>query len=159
PSRRHETYDPAAKRWLTSAAAAAPGGNVTILGDGRVMKMGRSQAPGAAESKPVLEISRPNGMAWATMPSGAGSRMRMSDKYKAFSVDGELFVSGELEGINTGGGPSGVEWFNTSTKKWELLWQADEQDNWRNHVGRMLVRRVGTQGAEAKIVVLPVEGL
>ena len=159
PSRRHEIYHPNTRRWLTSAPARSKGGNVTILGDGRVLKMGSTYAPGATESVPLLEICDATGMTWTTMPSG-GSRMRRSDEFRAFSVDGELFVSGELNNISIGGGTRGVEWFNTSLKRWELLWQAGEKDNRGNHVGRILVRRLpSSKGAEEKIFVLPVEGL
>ena len=81
--------------------------------------------------------------------------MRLTSMYKPFTVDGELFVSGELADLSTGGGPSGVEWFNAATNRWEVLWQSMAGDNWRAHQGRILVRRL----ANGKTVVLPVGGL
>ena len=155
PSRRHEIWDPAAKRWITTAASVAAGGRVTILEDGRVLKLGQTQPQAPAEPKALLEISTANGMAWAPRPLSAGSRLRMTDQFKEFSLDGEIFASGELEGVNTGGGVSAVEWLNQATERWELLWQAGQNENWRDHVGRILVRRL----ANGKTVVLPVEGL
>ena len=149
PSRRHEIFDPMAKRWITSAAATGAGGNVAILDDGRVRK--RVMRP---DAKPLLEISAANGMAWRPMRDDAGSRLKRSDLYREFSVDGELFASGELEHVDTGGGPSGVEWFDSAASRWELLWQAGARDNWRDHVGRILVRPLGN----GKSVVLPVDG-
>jgi hypothetical protein len=155
PSRRHEIWDPAAKRWTATAASVAAGGRVTILDDGRVLKLGQTQPQPPAEPKALLEISTANGMAWAPRPPSAGSRLRMTDQFKEFSLDGEIFASGELEGVNTGGGVSGVEWLNQATGRWELLWQAGQNENWRDHVGRILVRRL----ANGKTVVLPAEGL
>ena len=81
--------------------------------------------------------------------------MRFDHQYRAFTVDGELFVSGQLADLSTGGGPSGVEWFNTATNRWEVLWQSMAGDNWRAHQGRILVRKL----ANGKTVVLPVGGL
>jgi hypothetical protein len=163
PSRRHEIYDPASRRWRNSAPAVVPGGPVVIFDDGRVMKIG-SAADGSktadGQGKPdrrVLEISNADGTAWYAQPAGlgAGARMRLTYKYKPFAVDGELFVSGELADLSTGGGPSGVEWFNAASNRWELVWQSMAGDNWRAHQGRILVRKL----ANGKTVVLPVEGL
>jgi hypothetical protein len=123
PSRRHEIYDPAVRRWLTSAASVTAGGQVTILADGRVVKLGTEEpvvtAPGAEPALPKrrLEVSTANGMAWGPMPA-AGSRLRWSDRYKRFSLDGELFAIGELADVDTGGGPGGVVWFNSATQRW-----------------------------------------
>ncbi|MBK6601172.1 MAG: hypothetical protein IPG28_06345 [Betaproteobacteria bacterium] len=162
PSRRHEIYDPATRLWKNSAPARASGGPVVVLDDGRVMKVGTL----ADESKTVeiygktdrrvLEISNAEGTAWTELPTGlgAGSRMRFNDQYKAFTVDGELFVSGGLADLGTGGGPSGVEWFNAATNRWEVLWQSMGGDSWRAHQGRILVPKL----ANGKTVVLPVEG-
>jgi len=155
PSRRHEIWDSAAKRWITTAASSAAGGNVTILDDGRVLKLGMTQPRAPAEAKALLEISTANGTGWAPVPATGGSRMRMTDRFREFTLDGELFASGDLEGVDTGGGPSGVEWLNQATGRWEVLWQAPEKDNWRSHVGRLLVRTL----ANGKVVVLPAEGL
>ncbi|MBK7791923.1 MAG: hypothetical protein IPJ62_04965 [Betaproteobacteria bacterium] len=163
PSRRHEIHDPATRLWKNSAPAGAPGGPAVVLDDGRVMKVGTlADESKTAEiyGKPdrrVLEISNAEGSAWSALPAGlgAGSRIRFNDQYRAFTVDGELFVSGQLADLGTGGGPSGVEWFNTATGRWEVLWQSMAGDNWRAHQGRILVRKL----ANGKTVVLPVEGL
>ena len=163
PSRRHEIYDPASRRWRNSAPAVVPGGPVVVFDDGRVMKIGSvadESKTADGQGKPdrrVPEISSADGTAWSARPAGlgAGGRIRLTSTYKPFAVDGELFVSGELADLSTGGGPSGVEWFNAATNRWEVLWQSMAGDNWRAHQGRILVRRL----ANGKTVVLPVEGL
>ncbi len=153
PSRRHEIFDPATRRWTNSAPSRAAGGRAFILADGRVVKAGKAQSQGTFKPDSVtLEISNPAGTGWTSLAL-AGSRMRMNERYRLFSIDGELFASGEMEGVDTGGGPSGVEWFNGATLQWESLWQAAKGDNWRDHRGRFLVRTVG-----GKTVVIPVEG-
>jgi hypothetical protein len=163
PSRRHEIHDPATERWKNSAPAGAPGGPAVILDDGRVMKVGRVADKGKTVEiygKPdrrALEISNAEGTAWTELPTGlgAGSRIRFDDQYRAFTVDGELFVSGQLADLGAGGRPSGVEWFNAATDRWEVLWQSMAGDYWRADQGRILVRKL----ANGKTVVLPVEGL
>lgn len=154
PSRRHETYDPASKRWRTSAACQGAGGHAAILDDGRVVKVGLLSGEETSHPRYVLEISNSDGTAWSVFPAEASPKMMLSDKARPFVVDGELFLSGEIESLSTGGGPSGVEWFNTATRQWEVLWRAEPKDNWRDHLGRVIVRQL-TNG---KVIVLPVDG-
>ena len=162
PSRRHEIYDPATRLWKNSAPARASGGPVVVLDDGRVMKVGTL----ADESKTVeiygktdrrvLEISNAEGTAWTECPTGlgAGSRMRLNDQYKAFTIDRELFVGGFLADPDTRNPPHGVEWFNTASNRWEVLWESLAGTRWTAHLGRILVPKL----ANGKTVVLPVEG-
>lgn len=162
PSRRHEIYDPATRLWKNSAPARASGGPVVVLDDGRVMKVGTL----ADESKTVeiygktdrrvLEISNAEGTAWTELPTGlgAGSRMRLNDQYKAFTIDRELFVGGFLADPDTRNPPHGVEWFNTASNRWEVLWESLAGTRWTAHLGRILVPKL----ANGKTVVLPVEG-
>ena len=160
PSRRHEIFDPATRRWTTSAPSAAPGGRAIILADGRVVKAG--EAPRGKEEtgpvKAVLEISNAAGTAWTRLVP-TGSPLRIDDKLRLFTLEGELFASGELEGVSTGGGPSGLQWWNSGTRQWETLWQAVNDDNWRVHVGRMVVRTLTGSDGKSKTLVLPVGGL
>lgn len=159
PWRRYETFDPATRRWANSAPAGAAGGRATVLGDGRVIKAG--EVPRTTAEAPirfVLEVSNPAGTAW-TQLARKGSRLQVDDKYSLFQVDDELFASGELEGLGTGGGPSGVEWLNSATGQWELLWQAEKNDNWRKHQGRILRRTLAGADGKSKTVLTPVEGL
>ena len=153
-SRRHEIFDPSTRRWQTSAPSSAAGGRATILDDGRVIKIGHAAEDGASQADLQAEISDAEGKAWAPWPTAKQSKLKLNDHLKLFVVDGELFASGELELINTGGGASGLEWLNSDTGQWALLWEAGKNDNWRDHVGRMVVRHL----ANAKVAVLPVEG-
>lgn len=154
PSTHYEIYDPASKRWHTSASSQGAGGRVAILDDGRVVKVGHLFGDEASDTRYVFEISSADGTSWTPFPAMATSKMKLSDAARPFVVDGELFLSGELASLSTGGGPSGVEWFNTTTRQWEVLWQAGPKDNWRDHVGRMIVRQL----SNGKVVVLPVNG-
>lgn len=156
PSRRHEIYDPASKRWRTSAPSRGAGGKVAILPDGRVLKIGQLPGKDKDDSNPpyLMEISNTEGTAWSTWPTETLPKIKPSEKAKPFVVDGELFLSGEMGSLSTGGGPSGLEWFNATTARWEALWWANPYDNWRDHVGRMIVRQL----ANGKKVILPVNG-
>lgn len=154
PSRRHEIYEPASKRWRTSAPSRGAGGKVAILPDGRVLKIGQLPGKNENEQTYVLEISNAEGTAWSTLPAESRPKIKLQDSAKPFVVDGELFLSGELGDLSTGGGPSGVEWFNSATGKWEILWHAWHDDNWRDHNGRLIVRQL----ANGKKVILPVNG-
>ena len=160
PSRRHEIYDPSTKRWASSAPSVNAGGRVVVLADGRVIKAGKAPLDkgDTGPEKLVLEISNPAGSAWSRLAI-KGSRLRVNDHYRQFSLEGELFASGELDELSTGGGPGGVEWFNPKTQQWELLWQAEKDDNWRKHQGRILLRQLTGADGKNKTVVIPVGGL
>ncbi len=154
PSRRHDIYDPVIKVWRASAPSPGDGGRVTIMDDGRVAKISRFPGADGADPRYELEISTADGTAWSTVRAEELAPMRISDSTKPFVVDGELFLSGELVSLSTGGGPSGVVWFNTATRRWEVLWRAAATDNWRYHVGRVIVHPL----ANGKVVVVPVDG-
>ena len=133
---------------------------MVILADGRVVKAGEaprgSKDTGSAQV--VLEISNPAGTGWTRLVP-TGSRLRMGDQLRLFTLEGELFASGEVEGLSTGGGPSGLEWWNPTTRQWEMLWQAGKDENWRLHLGRLVVRTLTGSDGKSKTVVLPVGGL
>lgn len=159
PSRRHEILDPGSQRWRNSAPSKAAGGNVAILDDGRVMKIGVLPAEREKQPAHAFELSDGSGSSWSTLSADAAPKTTLNEKFRLFSVDGELFATGELPPIHTGGGPSGVEWFNSAAGRWQVIWQANAGDNWRDHVGRILVRTlIGTDG-KVKTVVIPVGGL
>ncbi len=160
PSRRHEIFDPATKRWTNSAPSVAAGGRVVVMADGRVVKAGEAPlAKGdSGPGKLVLEISNPAGSEWSKLAI-TGSRLRVNDHYRLFSLEGELFASGELDELSTGGGPGGLEWLNPTTQQWELVWQAEKDDNWRKHQGRILVRQLTGADGKGKAMVIPVGGL
>lgn len=162
PSRRHEIYDPAKKAWQNSVPSIGAGGPVAILDDGRALKIKLSKIIGEQNkdgSWPVeegfLEISSANGDAWSAFNAKEPPLVKLDNNVRPYVIQGELFLSGESKAINTGGGPSIVQWFNSSTLQWETLWQAAPGDNWRAHVGRIIIRKL----ANGKRVILPVGGL
>ena len=96
----------------------------------------------------AVDVVMPTGL-------GAGSRMRFNDRYKAFTIDRELFVSGFLADPDPRNRRTGVEWFNATTSRWEVLWERSIETNWEARPGQILVPKL----ANGKTVVLPVEGL
>ena len=156
PSRHHEIYEPAGKRWRTSVPSRSAGGKVAILPDGNVLKIGQLPGKDKDDSDPpyIMEISNAEGTAWTTWPTETLPKIKPSEKAKPFVVDGELFLSGEMGSLTTAGGVSGLEWFNATTGRWEALWWANPYDDWRDHVGRLIVRQL----ANGKKVILPVHG-
>ena len=160
PWRRYEIFDPATRRWVRSAPAKAAGGRAIVLRSGRVIKVAPTpQAAQASEPQRfVLEASDPAGATWAPL-ANKGSRLQINDRYALFTMDDELLASGEIAGVNTGGGPGGVEWLNPATGTWEMLWQAGPNENWRLHQGRIVRRTVTGSNGQAKTLLIPVGGL
>ncbi len=159
PWRRYEIFDPATRRWVNSAPAQAAGGRAIIDSSGRVIKIAPAPPATAApdQLRFGLEMSNPAGTAWAPLAS-TGSHLTINEKYSIFTIDEELFASGEVEGLNTGGRPGGIEWHNPSTGAWELLWQATREDSWGAHQGRILRRTLVGANGQSKIVLIPAGG-
>ena len=122
------------------------------MSDGRVVKLGVLGTSDASSPQTVLEMSDANGNSWQRMPDIGPHGMRLNDRLRVFLVDDELFVYGEMELAHNNSEGVGVQWLNINTAQWEVLWEADPKDNWRDHVGRVLVKRLGN----GKTVVLPV---
>lgn len=160
PWRRYEMFDPATRRWSRSAPAKAAGGRAIVMRSGRVIKA--APAPQAAQgSEPqrfVLEASDATGASWTPLAQ-KGSRLQINDRYALFTIEDELLASGEMAGLSTGGGPSGLEWLNPATGAWEMLWQAVPNDNWRLHQGRIVRRTVVGANGQPKTLLIPVGGL
>ena len=160
PWRRYEIFDPATQRWARSAPAKTAGGRAIVMRSGRVIKA--APAPQAAQDagpqRYVLEASDPAGAAWAPLAQ-KGSRLQINDHYALFTIEDELFASGEIAGLGTGGGPSGLEWLNPATGAWDLLWQAGPGENWRAHQGRIVRRTVVGANGQPKALLIPVGGL
>ena len=162
PSRRHEIYQPDTKSWRNAAPSSGEGGQVAILDDGRVVKLkpgkivGEQKEDGSWPMEPgLLEISSADGGSWRDFGAQAAPQVELSSHAHPFVLQGELFLSGEGANRRTGGGPGIVQWFNVAAGRWETLWQSTSKDNWRDHLGRVIIRKL----ANGKRVVLPVEGL
>ena len=119
-----------------------------------MLKIGRLPGKDENNAQYVMELSNAEGTAWSTWPTETLPKMKLSEKTKPFVVDGELFLTGELGSLSTGGGPSGLEWLNSATGRWESLWWANAYDNLRDHFGRLIVRQL----ANGKKVILPIDG-
>lgn len=156
PSRRHEVFDPVAKVWRTSAPSRIAGENAVILNDGRVMKVGKVKLqPRGAENETqeemVVELSSVDGTSWAQAGKNLEPQIRDA---KFFELQGEVFLTAQGSRNNTGGGTSILQWFNRDEMRWEGVWEAGSNENWRAHVGRIVVRVL----ANGKRVVVPVGG-
>ena len=167
PSRTHEIYDPHAKAWRESAPSRSEGTHVAILDDGRVVKWGvvvadaapvsEKSADQAEQTRAILEVSDTNGKSWR--PFGAqGAPAITTDMIqrpaRPFVVQGELFLFGmHLTDVtpNYARGNQVLQWFNTTRRRWETLWEAPEE-NWSDNLGRIVFRDL----PNGKRVVLPV---
>lgn len=160
PWRRYEIWDPTTRRWKRSAPAKAAGGRTLVLRSGRVIKVAPAPqaAKGSQAQRFLLEASDTAGLAWAPL-ANKGSRLQLNDRYTLFTMENELFASGEIAGINTGGGPGGLEWLNPTNGTWEILWQAGANDNWRLHQGRVVRHTVTGTNGQAQTLWIPVGGL
>ena len=160
PWRRYEMFDPATRRWVRSAPAKAAGGRAIVMRSGRVIKAAPAPQPtqDAGPQRFTLEASNPAGTAWTPL-AHKGSRLQINDQYILFTIEDGLFASGEIAGLSTGGGPSGLEWLNPATGTWEMLWQAEENDNWRKHQGRVVRRSVVGANGQPKALLIPVGGM
>lgn len=160
PWRHYEIFEPARRRWVDSAPSATDGGRAIVMADGRVIRLAAlPRAEGdTGPTRFALEASSPGGDAWAPLAS-AGSRLKLNETYRLFAIDDQLFASGELDDVNTGGGPSGVEWLDPASGRWSLLWQARQGDNWRAHQGRILRRSVVGADGQPRTLLIPTGGL
>jgi len=159
-ARRYEIHDPVTNRWRTSVASPGEGGPVAVLDNGQVVMLtpskiiGDQKPDGTWPSTPgLLEISGTDGQSWQAF--GATPLVQLNDHARPFVIDGELLLSGESAAVNTGGGPSLVQWYDPGAKQWVTLWEAPAKSNWRDHNGRVIVRKL----ANGKRLVIPVEGL
>lgn len=162
PSRRHEIFEPAKGVWRNSAPSKGAGGKVAIFDDGRVVKLGKIATQNQKDKDRVateteqyaLEISSPDGDSWTRLDADVPPAIEFTHVARPFVIQNELFLSGQLAQGGSGGGPDIVQWLDTAQNRWETLWQIARGDNWRDHIGRIIVRTL----PNGKCVVLPVGG-
>lgn len=159
-ARRYETYDPAARSWRTSASSLGQGGPVTILDTGQVVMVTPSKITGDQRpdgtwptSAGTLEISSTDGTSWR--PFEAFPLVKLDEHARPFVIQGELLLTGAAAKADTGGGPSLLQWYDSGNRRWVTLWEAPANTNWREHLGRVIVREL----ANGKRLVIPVEGM
>lgn len=158
PSNDYEIYEPATGQWRLSAASRADGGRLAVYDDGRVARLSANpkKSDESDESRPVnddplIEISSADGRSWSELRSDELPIIRVGYDTRMFVLQDELFIAGmKLHArIET------LQWFNGATRRWETLWHADREMNWRNDIGRIIIRRL----SNGKRVMLPVAGL
>jgi hypothetical protein len=155
-SQQNDVFDPVTRRWTVSASSEAWGGPVLMLADGRVVKRGQV-AVEAGSNEPLRylrEIFDPERGTWSRFEP-AGSSLAENYRYRLFTLEGELFASGELAGQADERELRGVEWLNPKSQRWELIWQSRPRDEL---AGRLIVRGIEGAGAQRKTLVIPVEG-
>lgn len=81
--------------------------------------------------------------------------MRLDEHARPFVIQGELLLTGAAAKADTGGGPSLLQWYDSGNRRWVTLWEAPANTNWREHLGRVIVREL----ANGKRLVIPVEGM
>lgn len=152
PTAHYDIFEPANGQWRRSAASLVPGGLVAVYDDGRVVRLySRRGEPDIAEAIQGMEISSADGRSWSTFTADELPIMVALDGARMFVLENELFVSGEIPRT----GIAILQWFNGTTRVWETLWQSTPNQNWRENVGRIVIRHLGN----GKRVVLPVAGL
>lgn len=169
PAHYYEIYDPVTRSWRESAASHGTSSTVAVLDDGRVVKWGRIKSAdpweqrqdSADRGEAALEISSNDGKAWGSLKEHAPPLVATDVVQQApelFMIDGELFLIGKRPTDVTADhwrGNAMVQWFDTSSARWETLWESGSNDNWRDHVGRIIIREL----PNGKRIALPVEGL
>lgn len=154
PTNDYDIYEPSANQWRQSAASPAYGGLNAIYDGGRVVHL-YAKAKKEGESGPPLEhgiaISSADGRSWSELKTEELPIVGMKYDTRMFVLQDELFVAGEQLHTNI----QTLQWLNGATRRWETLWQSEPGLNWRNDVGRIIIRQL----SNGKRVMLPVAGL
>lgn len=154
PTDDYEIYEPASNEWRQSAASRAYGGLLAVYDDGRVARLyakeKKSNEGGPSPEDPEMEISSADGKSWSELKAEELPIIGVKYSTRLFVLQDELFISGEKLHTDT----ATLQWFNGATRRWETLWQAVPGLNWRNDVGRIIIRQL----ANGKRVTLPVAG-
>jgi hypothetical protein len=145
PTSDYEIYEPATGQWRLSAASSTYGGLLAVYDDGRVARLSANAGRDA-----LMEISSADGRSWSELTPEELPAIEVRQDTHLFVLQDELFVTGG-QGNNT----ETLQWFNGATRRWETLWQQGPQQNWRDNVGRVIIRQL----ANGKRVMLPVAGL
>jgi hypothetical protein len=140
--------------WPQSAASRADGGLLAVYDDGRVarlhVKKKELDTQRSQQEECEMEISSADGKMWSELK--AAELPVICTRARMFVLQDELFVAGDHADGHLHTDIQTLQWFNSATRRWETLWQSTPQQNWRDNVGRILIRQL-TNG---KRVVLPV---
>jgi len=140
--------------WPQSAASRADGGLLAVYDDGRVAHLHAKEkerdAQGSLQEECEMEISSADGKMWSEMK--ASELPVICTRARMFMMQDELFVSGSHADGHLHTDIQTLQWFNSAMRRWETLWQSPPQQNWRDNVGRIIIRQL----ANGKRVMLPV---
>lgn len=157
PARQFSAFTPATQVWQMSAPAPVDARRWSVLASGEVACMVPDQfisdnnAHGTHTEIPgTLWLSSPYGQNWRQLSSDATQSTRLTDDAHLFTLQNELFLSGP----NRDRQHRQLEWFNTITKRWVMLWQSPKGANWGEINGRLIIRRLDN----GKSLILPVNG-
>lgn len=154
PTDDYEIYEPATGQWRQSAASRADGGLLAVYDDGRVARLHAKEKErndqGSPQEECEMEISSADGKMWSELK--AAELPVICSRARMFVLQDELFVAGSHADGNLHTDIQTLQWFNSATRRWETLWQSTPQQNWRDNVGRIIIRQL----ANGKRVMLPV---
>jgi hypothetical protein len=155
PTHDYDIYEPSANQWRQSAASRAYGGLLAVYDDGRVARLTanpkKSDESRSVNDDPLIEISSTDGRSWSELKAEELPIIGVQYNTRMFVLQDELFIAGEKLHTDI----ATLQWFNGATRRWETLWQSEPGQNWRNNVGRIIIRQL----ANGKRVMLPVAGL
>lgn len=150
----YEIYEPATGQWRQSSTSRADGGLLAVYDDGRVARLHAKKkeldTQGSPQEECEMEISSADGKTWSELK--AAELPVICTRARMFVLQDELFVSGDHADGNLHTDIQTLQWFNRTTRRWETLWQSTPQQNWRDNVGRIIIRQL----ANGKRVMLPV---
>ena len=150
----YEIYDPAAKVWRVSADSERPGGRVTILADGRVLReVTWSEGEGNAQAWHWdIEASSPNGAAWRTLAADELPSMLADAERRLFTLDDELYAIGRsLQPIPNEASLPLLQRWDAKSGRWVDIWRGTHPYE-LGRAGRLLLL---SRGGER--IVLPLE--
>jgi hypothetical protein len=155
PTNDYDIFEPAAGQWHQSVASHAYGGLIAIYDDGRVARLTanpkKSEESSPENEEPLIEVSSTDGKTWIELKAEELPIIGMKYNTRMFVLQDELFIAGEQLHTNI----QTLQWFNGGLRRWETLWQSKPQQNWRDNVGRIIIRQL----ANGKRIMLPVSGL
>jgi hypothetical protein len=155
PTNTYEVYEPNSGQWRLSVASSSYGGLLAVYDDGRVARLYNNVNVGndkvTQTNDLAMEISSADGGSWSKLKAEELPNIGVKYNTRMFVLQNELFISGGKLHTDI----ATLQWFNETTRRWVTLWQGMPELNWRNDVGRIIIREL----SNGKRVTLPVAGL
>lgn len=157
-SRHYDIYDANSRTWRRSVRAEGLGGRVAIIDTGQVVMLTPrriTEEQGAGSSRlttpGMIEISSADGRSWRRIEPAP--RIRLDNDARPFVLRNELLLAGETDGSSTAG-TTLIEWYDARNQRWVTLWEAAPRGDWRESLGRVILRELNGQR-----MLIPVRGL